>query len=149
MITAEFILRPICVGRAKFRALPRLPNQRAKHWAVAARENKRWRLAAYWLTREAGLGGAGLTGRRFVVRMTRVRSHGPDADTDGLVASFKAIRDGIADALWAGCTAHVAPCGPLHDGTRAVQWECLQVRESAPRVRVSIDVVQPEQERTP
>lgn len=81
-----------------------LPNARV-HWAVKAPVTKRARHDACYATYEAA--GAGIRElRNWATKADKValevRFYPPDRrrrDDDGMVASFKASRDGIADAL--------------------------------------------------
>ena len=115
--------------------LPRRPNQKAGHWSVAAREAKDWRTRAYLSVHN---GAITLPVR---VTLTRVRTRGPEADTDGLVASCKHIRDGICDALFWWCLEHVpGPCGHIHDSDPRLEFVYAQRR--GPQACVEIEIAQ-------
>lgn len=89
-------------------------NQRG-HWAKHHKRKQahRWIACQYtkvWLWTELG-------GRVCVVTLTRVK--GPrqrDFDDDNLRSAFKAIRDGIADAIG------------IDDGSKGIRWEYAQER---------------------
>lgn len=77
------------------------PNNKREHWRPVAARAKAQRVATHLMMRAT----AGIPAARIIwlekggvtVTMTRV---GPrDLDTDGLAASLKACRDGVADGL--------------------------------------------------
>lgn len=70
------------------------PNKRL-HWAKVAKVKKQYRQACYLLTKQAGekLQGKLSVDIEFVVPDKRNR------DDDNMIASFKAGRDGVAEAL--------------------------------------------------
>ena len=72
------------------------PNARI-HWAKKAKITKAYRAAAHVLTKQAGL-VAPETGRILLV-LEFVPPDRRHRDEDNILASFKAARDGIADAL--------------------------------------------------
>ena len=70
------------------------PLNTREHWAKRAKRSKSERESAYWLTPEPYL----VTSQRpVIVFLERVGKR--KMDDDGLSASFKAIRDGIASKL--------------------------------------------------
>ena len=74
------------------------PNfKRRKHWSAYQPAAKRYRADCYWLTKAEKARGVILS----------VTFYPPDRrkrDDDGMIGSFKAGRDGVADAL--GCDDH-------------------------------------------
>lgn len=82
---------------------------------------------------------------RYRVTLVRVRTRGGDMDGDSLAETMHGIRDGVADAMWHRCTAHVGiksfrdGCGHLHDGDRE-QWVYRQERGKVAGVRVEIEL---------
>ena len=92
-----------------------------EHWRVRAARAKATRHTSALVVR-AHLGGK-LPAGVLRVRLTWV--HHRLADTDNLATAFKAVRDGIADALG------------LDDGDRRLVWEYRQER-GAPQVRVEV-----------
>jgi len=88
------------------------PNGRA-HWAVKAREAKKLRTAAAWATKAASIkiGDSPIP----VHIVVHPKAYGPVPDRDNVVAAFKHIGDGIADALgindrhFAAPTVEVSP----------------------------------------
>lgn len=100
------------------------PNVRA-HWATVAMAKKKYRHAAEVLTRAAGVIEMGrcTMGLAFYVRDRR----GLAQDSDNLIASMKAARDGIADA---GVVAN--------DRDIEVETPTLAVDRDNPRVVVTL-----------
>lgn len=73
------------------------PNDRG-HWSKRAKESKRARAFAFYKAKEAKWSVGGMDGRLHLW----IDFYPPDRrkrDDDGLLASFKPFRDGIADAL--------------------------------------------------
>ncbi|MBI5724623.1 MAG: hypothetical protein HZA50_11730 [Planctomycetes bacterium] len=79
-----------------------------EHWAVKAKRAKAQRLTAWAASPKQ------LPKNRMAIILTRVAPH--DLDTDNLARSFKAVRDGIADALG------------LDDGDKRLTWKYEQRR---------------------
>lgn len=75
------------------------PNfKRRKHWSAYRKPTSVYRTTCMWLTREAKIGVAA---GDVPVLMT-ITFYPPDRrrrDDDGMIAAFKAGRDGMADAL--------------------------------------------------
>lgn len=80
-----------------------------EHWAVKAKRAKRQRDAAYAMRQKITKYEIPLP---IVVKLTRVGKR--KLDDDNLARSFKAIRDGIADALG------------LDDGDERIRWHYAQ-----------------------
>ncbi len=72
------------------------PNAR-KHWAVRSRIAKRYRITCRLLAMQAGI-SAPIT-EKILLSLEFVPADRRHRDDDNLVASFKAGRDGLADAL--------------------------------------------------
>lgn len=83
------------------------------HWIPKARRAKSHRHIGFVMTR-AKLGPPCFLGRPFVVTLTRIAPR--QLDSDNLAIGFKAVRDGIADALG------------INDGDKAVTWNYTQER---------------------
>ena len=75
--------------------LPRAisPNARV-HWAVRAKENREFKFMVVMLARSRGVPRSPL--KQAKLTFTRYSSRQPD--DDNLVASFKAVRDGLKEA---------------------------------------------------
>ena len=132
-----FALPPVVVRRpargrpGTIEAVPRLPNADRRHWAARARATRAWRTTAFLVGASEGLAALELGGG-IVIRMVRVRSRGPEADDDNATASFKPVRDGLADAIFG------AGKGPTHDNDPRIRWEVAQERGARAGVRVDI-----------
>lgn len=123
--------------------LPPLPNVRR-----STRERigtaRRWREPTALLLRDARvtlptpLWQPEAVGVRVSVTLTRRRTRGPEADFDGLVASFKPVRDAVAGELFRRC-----PCCPgrvgRHDGDPRIAWHYAQARGPEACVTVGIE----------
>lgn len=74
------------------------PNSRP-HWAAKAKATQAARATAHLLAKEAGWHRTALPEGRLHLWVTFYPPNFRKRDDDGLLASFKAARDGIADAL--------------------------------------------------
>jgi hypothetical protein len=74
------------------------PNARP-HWAAKAKATKAARATAHLLTLSAGWKALALPEGRLHLWVTFYPPNKRRRDDDGLLSSFKAARDGIADAL--------------------------------------------------
>jgi crossover junction endodeoxyribonuclease RusA len=90
-------MKPVCLAWP----VPALrPNGGRGHWAAHHRATKKAKAEAFWLARAAGwkpgtVPAEGPIGLRFQFFATCRRNR----DDDNLVASMKAARDGLAEAL--------------------------------------------------
>ena len=98
------------------------PNVRA-HWAQRARRARKQRKVACAYAR-AAFAAHGPTCAPLTVTLTRLASR--KLDSDNLVASLKAVRDGVADALG------------LDDGDERLTWRYAQ--EKMPRAQYAVRV---------
>jgi hypothetical protein len=106
------------------------PNAR-EHWAETARRRKIERAAAYHRARHARVRPL-LEGEIATITMTRT---GRRMDDDNLAAAFKAVRDGIADAL------------EIDDGDERLSWVPRQERAWSERQGLEIEVHYDERRR--
>lgn len=83
-----------------------------EHWAVRSRRTKTERALTATLTAQATRQGCPLP---CVITLTRYGS-GKRMDTDNLAASFKGVRDGIADVLG------------IDDGDERITWKYRQAK---------------------
>lgn len=91
------------------------PLNNRRHWRVVWARSKKEREAAYLAT------PAGLY-LPLTVKLTRIGKR--DMDSDGLAASFKAIRDGIADKC------------KVNDGSNLIHFEYAQEKSKTYAVRI-------------
>jgi crossover junction endodeoxyribonuclease RusA len=75
------------------------PNARHSHWAPLAHQKKIARICARYLALEAGAKKRTFPERPNVTVTFHPPTMGVVADDDNMKASFKAARDGIADAI--------------------------------------------------
>jgi hypothetical protein len=101
------------------------PQNMRGHWAIKARMFKAQRAATALALRGHGL--PCLPPSPLVVTMTRLAPR--MLDSDGVVASFKAVRDEVAKWL----------C--IDDGSDAVRWEYRQVQSKPASVKIEFEVV--------
>ncbi len=80
-----------------------------EHWAVKAKRAKSQRAAAFLMLKRYR---RSMNGKSLVVTLTRIGAR--KLDSDNLARSFKAIRDGIADAL------------DIDDGSDRIEWKYAQ-----------------------
>lgn len=73
------------------------PNARV-HWASKAKAVKQYRLDCFWLCRDAGMKKL-ITAAQMHLYLEFFPPDRRKRDDDNIIASFKAGRDGIADAL--------------------------------------------------
>lgn len=108
---------------------------RREHWAAKAKRAKELRSIAFVAThanvdwREPGLFVA-VRKRGATITLTRLAPRA--LDSDNLAASFKAVRDGIADSLG------------INDGDERIEWRYAQ-RKGKPRefgVQVTIEAME-------
>ena len=93
------------------------------HWARRARRTREQRRAARMYLR-AALAAQGRPPLPAVITLTRLASR--KLDSDNLAGAFKAVRDGVADAL------------NLDDGDERLDWRYAQ--EKAPRGHYAVRV---------
>jgi len=67
-----------------------------RHWSVGAKERREHRARASWTVRSMLIP---TRGQSYSISLIRITPAAKGFDFDGLVASFKAVRDGVADAL--------------------------------------------------
>ena len=70
-----------------------------EHWGKRSQRVKEQRETAHLLTRSA-INGKGWKYAGGIIKVTLTRIAPRELDSDNLTASFKAIRDGVADGLW-------------------------------------------------
>lgn len=92
-----------------------------EHWAVRRKRTAEQRSVARWMVETAM---KRTTSRSFEV--TLIRLGGRKMDSDGCVGSFKAIRDGIADALG------------IDDGSERIRWNYEQCQGGEVGVEIRI-----------
>lgn len=115
----------MCCHTIVIQKLPRLNPADKTHWRTQTRESKEWRGRVAWLSK----GKAPRTPlRNPLVICTRYSTAEPDYDN--LVASFKALVDGVVDAGWAEGDK------PSQLG-REYHWERVKKR-SEQRVEIAI-----------
>jgi crossover junction endodeoxyribonuclease RusA len=96
-----------------------------EHWATRAKRSKAQRQAAALVVRSAIRYERWVPGARIRVRLTRIGKR--RLDSDNLAGGFKAVRDGVADAVG------------IDDGSARYEWEYAQEtgKEYAVRIEVS------------
>lgn len=100
-------------------------SNRREHWAKRAKRVKRERGIVETLTRHV-IAQAGFALGGVVITITR---HGPrKLDSDNLATSAKAVRDGIADALF------------MDDGDDRLDWRYAQVTGKGVKYGVTIRI---------
>ena len=105
--------------------LPSRANAR-KHWAPQAKLNKLHRSGARLQLLAAFRRSGSAPQAPVRVHLTRIAPH--QLDSDNLAHAFKAIQDGVADAIG------------LDDGPNGgIIWTYDQAQERVPRVRIEID----------
>ena len=103
---------------------PPLPNRtHGRHWSAARTKQGREHtyLALITCARDT-LDFSATRHPRPRLRVTLTRIGPRKADHSNIVASFKAVQDGVADYLWRDCDDHAKTCGHLHDGDPRVKW---------------------------
>lgn len=94
---------------------------RREHWAARAKRAKSHRHAAFYAVRQS----SPTKRTRYTVTLTRIGKR--RMDDDGLAISFKAVRDGIADALG------------IDDGSERIAWRYAQEIGKQYGVRIVIE----------
>ena len=124
--------------------IPGLPGSQTSrergHWASGARKAKAWRKSAW--AQLVNLAPDMATNRevRITVALFRVYAHPRrKVGGDNLVTSMKAVRDGVADALFDRCQHHaVKPCGAYHDDDERIAWAYDQKPGTSSHVRIEL-----------
>lgn len=104
-------------------------NNRREHWAVKAKRTKAQRLAAFVKMREWQWAGEARVNKRIML----IRVAPRELDSDNLAGSLKAVRDGIADALW--------PELPQKTRDKDVHWEYAQRKGEPKDYHVEVEVM--------
>lgn len=101
----------------------------AEHWRTKAKRAKAHRLAGRIVTLDrAGSVRLPLTkGQMATITLTRIAAR--KLDSDNVASAFKAVRDGVADALG------------VDDGSPRLEWRYAQ-EKGAPRVRIEVEITQ-------
>lgn len=100
-----------------------------KHWAIRAKETKRHRSAAHLaVISEMNRTGAPVRGHKGLFVVTVTRHSSGTLDDDNLQGSLKAIRDGIADAMW------------IDDGSDRIEWRYAQAKAKRGTYTVTIRI---------
>lgn len=98
---------------------------RRDHWARKARRAKQQRTMASWLVRGFWfLDKSKKPTMPLVITLTRLGAR--TLDSDNLAGSFKAVRDGIADALG------------VNDGSKDLDWRYRQAHDKPAGIRIQI-----------
>ena len=101
-----------------------------EHWARRARRAREQRLVARTLV---GAKVSNLSGFSCVITVTLTRIAPRRLDSDNLARSFKAVRDGVADALG------------IDDGSSRIKW-CYAQRKGRPHEYAVLVRIQNEHE---
>lgn len=107
--------------------LPILPNAMSRgHWSIAAREAKKWKR---WVFFSCKTRAPSIPLKRAKLIFTRFSYSGKGPDCDGLVHSFKHVRDGLKDA------GIIEDDSPTHVFCE-YRWERVGPKKGKIRVRV-------------
>jgi len=98
------------------------PLNTREHWSKRAKRSKAERRAAYLATYNVPLWPSRVP---IMVSLTRIAPR--KMDCDGCTASFKAIRDGIADKLG------------VDDGSESIRFSCAQRKGKEYGIEVTIE----------
>jgi len=96
------------------------------HWARRAKRAREQRRVAQVYTR-AALASHGVPRPPLVIRLTRIAER--SLDSDNLAGAFKAVRDGIADALG------------IDDGDQRLTWLYQQEKADRGTYQVRVEII--------
>ncbi len=102
------------------------------HWAERAKRVKQQRETAFWATQARRMELGYYNDKILTITLTRKSKR--FLDDDNLSGAFKAIRDGIADALWPNLPAYT------RDNHSRCIWIYTQEKSDSPGIRITIDI---------
>lgn len=102
------------------------------HWAEKAKRVKEQRSTAFWATQARKMELGNYEGKILTITLTRKSKR--KLDDDNLTGAFKAIRDGVADALWPNMP------NSIRDSHDKCIWIYTQETGNICGISISIDV---------